>query len=107
MNISFAVQISDNDDAFFIMIVVQKPSSSRQLKLMQPAAGVSLPWRLADHQAANGKKAAHDALHEQRNAPRPITLYEAAKIIKPNAGSVSADIARELDACEFPTIVGR
>lgn len=70
VDVTTAVQVGDHDDAFLIMIVVQEPSEI----LLGPQrwarfAGATVPWGLNNHQAAEGKQAAHNTLHGQWDSP--------------------------------------
>lgn len=109
MDVSLPVKVSNHDNAFFIVIIVQKPSDAAMSALISLDLGLldCLPWRFTNDQTAETQQGSHDTLHQERRSPRVVALHVTAEVVHPNTGSITSNIARELDTGQLATIVRR
>lgn len=68
---------------------------------------IDIPRRLADQETSNAEQSAHDTLHQQRDSPSPVIVDICTKVIDPDTGSITDDVARELYTSEFTAVVWR
>jgi hypothetical protein len=70
VNITLAVEVCDDDHAFFVMVIVKKPPVGREVRTTihfvvsggKVPLFVFLPRRFADNQTSDSKQGTHDTL---------------------------------------------
>lgn len=69
VDVAASIQVSNNDDTLFIVVVVEEPSGLSLAQINVTNRQRNVPWGLDNDQTSESKQAAHNALHEEGDSP--------------------------------------